>query len=199
MKLLRLALVPLLLLAFAGPALAEKLSLGEISAYLNGLKTAEASFTQINADGSKAKGKLYLHRPNRMRFEYLGDDTLVLASAGQVAIFDPKSNQIAEQYPLKRTPLNLILAANVDLGQAKMVIGHESEGADTVVVAQDPQHPEYGTIRMVFSANPLALRKWVITDQGGSNTAVVLDRLTTGVQIGASKFSIEFEKGNRKP
>ncbi len=202
MNILRLApafvLVPAFVLALAAPALAEKLSLGEISAYLNGLKTAEAEFTQVNGDGSLSTGKFYLHRPGRVRFEYANDNTLVLASGGQVAIFDPKSNQPGEQYPLARTPLNLILADKVDLGRAKMVVGHTSDGKTTSVQAQDPEHPEYGTIRMVFSANPVALRQWVITDDAGTKTTVILGDLKTGVTLGPLKFSIVAEQDARK-
>ncbi len=192
------ALLPVLMLALAAPAWAEKIPLAQLSAYLNGLTTAEAAFTQVNADGSKSTGKLYLKRPGRMRFEYTDDKTLVLASGGQVAIFDPKSNQIAEQYPLKRTPLNLILADRIDLGQARMVVGHEAEGANTAVVAQDPQNPEYGTIRLVFSANPVTLRRWVITDDAGAKTVVILDQLKPGVDPGSLMFSIVAETEARK-
>ncbi|PYF07735.1 outer membrane lipoprotein-sorting protein [Rhodobacter viridis] len=198
MTLMRYALAPVLMLALAAPAWADKIPLADISAYLNGLTTAEAQFTQVNSDGSKATGKLYIKRPGRMRFEYANDDTLVLASGGQVAIFDPKSNQIAEQYPLKRTPLNLILADKIDLGQAKMVVGHEEDGANTAVVAQDPEHPEYGSIRLLFSANPVALRQWVITDDAGQKTAVILDQLKPGVDPGSLMFSISAETDARK-
>ena len=194
----RLALAPVLLLAMALPALAEKIPLADLSAYLNSLKTAEAAFTQVNADGTTAKGKLFLQRPGRMRFEYTGDDTLVLASGGQVAIFDPKSNQIAEQYPLKRTPLNLILDERIDLAQARMVVGHDSDGKSTSVLAQDPKHPEFGTIRLVFSEAPIALRKWVITDEAGNQTVVVLEALKPGVAVTPSMFSIVAEQDARK-
>ncbi|HEX9858531.1 MAG TPA: outer membrane lipoprotein carrier protein LolA, partial [Paracoccaceae bacterium] len=122
-------LAPALCLALALPAAAEKIPLSALSQYLNGLTTAEAEFTQINADGSIATGKLYIKRPGRVRFEYAPpENSLVLAGGGQVAIFDAKSNQPPEQYPLKRTPLNLILAENVDLGRAKMVVGHFEDG-----------------------------------------------------------------------
>lgn len=198
MTLLRLLLAPAFALALAAPAWAEKISLGDLSAYLNGLKTAQADFTQVNADGSISTGTFFLHRPGRVRFEYSSDKTLVLASGGQVAIFDPKSNQPGEQYPLSRTPLNLILAEKVDLARAKMVVGHESDGKTTTVTAQDPEHPEYGTIRMVFSASPTELRQWVITDDSGSQTTVILGNLAKDVQIAPSKFSIVAEQDARK-
>ena len=122
MRYARLLLAPLLLV-LAFPAFAEKVPLAEMSRYINGLTTAEADFRQVNADGSTATGRVYIRRPGRMRFEYAPPDrTLVLASAGQVAVFDGKSNQPPEQYPLTKTPLNLILAAKVDLSRAKLVV-----------------------------------------------------------------------------
>ncbi|SEN82901.1 Outer membrane lipoprotein-sorting protein [Gemmobacter aquatilis] len=193
-----LLLAPLALALFALPAQAEKISLSAISGYLNGLKTAEAEFTQINSDGSIATGKLFIHRPGRVRFEYAPPDkSLVLASAGTVAIFDTKSNQPPEQYPLAKTPLNLILAQNVDLAKAKMVIGHREDGTSTRVKAQDPQHPEYGSIEMVFTGKPVELRQWVITDDAGGQTTVILGDMAKGKSYPANLFSIQVEAEKR--
>ena len=104
MNLRSLALAPAFALAFALPAAAEKIPLNEVSRYLNSLKTVVADFSQVNADGSVTPGKVYIQRPGRVRFEYKGDNTLVLASGGQVAVFDKKSNTGAQQYPLSKTP-----------------------------------------------------------------------------------------------
>ena len=103
----------------AGPASAAKLSLNEISRYLNGIDRATSEFTQVNDDGTLSTGKFYIRRPGRMRFEYNPPEKLlVMAGGGQVGIFDGKSNvQKAERYPLRRTPLNLILEQNVNLAR----------------------------------------------------------------------------------
>ena len=198
MNLRSLALAPAFALVFALPAAAEKISLNEISRYLNGLKTVVADFTQVNADGSVTPGKVYIHRPGRVRFEYKGDSTLVLASGGQVAVFDRKSNTGAQQYPLSRTPLNIILADKVNLGRNGSVIGHSERKNTTVVTAQDPQHPEYGNIQMVFTANPTELRQWVVTDDTGKKTTVILGEMQKGVQIPPSRFSITSEVERRR-
>jgi len=191
-------LAALVFLALAPAALADKIPLADLSAYLNGLTTADTQFTQVNADGSVATGKLFLQRPGRARFEYAPPDkSLVLASGGQVAIFDAKSNQPPEQYPLARTPLNLILARNIDLARAKMVVAHLEDKTTTQVVVQDPDHPEYGTITLVFTANPVALRQWVISDDLGQQTTVILGDMHKGATYGASLFSINFEAQKR--
>ncbi|WP_323007547.1 outer membrane lipoprotein carrier protein LolA [Pseudorhodobacter sp.] len=188
-----------MLTALAVPAAAEKISLKELSRYLNSLTTAEAEFTQINSDGSISTGKLYIQRPGRARFEYNPPDkNLVLAGGGQVAIFDAKSNQPPEQYPLARTPLSIILAGNVDLGRAKMVVGHKVDGNTTRVRAQDPENPEYGSIEMVFTAGPTELRQWVIRDDSGAETTVILGEMKKGAKLAASLFDITVATRQRK-
>ncbi len=191
-------LAPLALVALGLPARAEPVPLSALSAYLNRLTTAEADFTQVNADGSRSKGKLYIRRPGRVRFEYAPPDrSLVMAGGGQVAIFDAKSNQPPEQYPLRRTPLNLILADRVDLGRAKMVVGHYQADNTTRVVAQDPDYPQYGTIELVFLNDPITLAQWIITDDLGSRTTVVLDRMVLGGNLPSSLFNITIEQQKR--
>ncbi|NHB76478.1 LolA family protein [Rhodobacter calidifons] len=195
----RFALLAPLAFLIPVPALAEKIPLATLSSYLNGLTTVEADFTQINSDGTISTGKIYIRRPGRVRFEYSPPDrSLVIAGGQQVAIFDAKSNQPPEQYPLKRTPLNLILAANIDLGRAKMVVGHTEDGTSTRVRAQDPEHPEYGSIELVFTANPVELRQWIITDDLGAQTTVILGEMKKGGQLGASLFDITAEAARRK-
>jgi len=178
--------------------MAQKLPLADISDYFNNMTTAQANFTQINDDGTQSTGRIFIRRPGRIRFEYDPPDaSLVLAGGGQVAVFDAKSNQPPERFPLRRTPLNLILARNVDLAQAKMVIGHTENGPETSVIAQDPKNPEYGTIELVFTGNPVALRQWIVTDGSGQRTTVNLGPLSYGGKLRASMFNISRETKNR--
>ncbi len=191
-----IATLTLILLPLA--AKAEAVSLADLSAYLNSLTTAEAQFVQTNADGTAATGRLILQRPYRARFEYdPPEQSLVLASGQMVAIFDAKSNQPPEQYPLARTPLNLILGPKIDLAGSAMVAAHAEVGGMTHVLAQDPKHPDYGTIELVFSAAPVALTQWIITDDMGGQTTVSLSPLRMGGTYDSGLFSIDAETTRR--
>jgi outer membrane lipoprotein-sorting protein len=185
--------------AAAMPALAEQIPLNRISAYLNALQTAEAGFTQINPDGTISTGRVFIRRPGRARFEYdPPDDALVMAGGGQLAIFDGKSNlQRPEQYPLARTPLSIILERNVDLARRNMVVGHTYDGTATTVIAQDPEHPEYGRIELNFTDNPVELRQWVVVDGSGARTTIILRDMKTGGDLRASLFNITYETQQR--
>ena len=192
MMLKRFFLAPALVALTALPATAQKLSLDALSAYLNGMKTVEAEFTQISDDGSVQTGKLYIKRPGRMRFEYSPPDrALVLANNNTVAIFDGRSNQPPESYPLKRTPLSIILDRTVDLGRANMVVGHDYDGTATIVTAQDPESPEYGSIQLKFTSDPVELRQWIVNDNAGGRTTVILGATRTDVSLNNRIFDIQ--------
>ncbi len=175
------------------PAQAQKLSLNQISAYLNTLKSVEGTFTQINGDGTISTGQIMIKRPGKVRFDYNPPErALVLATAGSVYILDRKLGAEPEAYPLNRTPLSIILARNVNLSQAGMVTGHSYDGTATIVTAQDPKRPEYGQIKLKFTGAPAQLRQWVIVDGDGGETTVILGELDNK-QFPISLFRIEPE------
>jgi len=191
-------LMILALSAHAGSVAAQALSLSQISDYLNQLQTAQGEFTQINGDGTLSTGQIYIKRPGRIRFEYNPpQQSLVMASGGQLAIFDPRANTGPDRYPLNQTPLHIILQRNVDLTTARMVTDAVSDGTTTTVTVQDPANPQYGNIQLVFTADPVALRQWIITDDLGNQTTMVLNELTTGTAIGDIMFNITAEMRKR--
>jgi len=173
-------------------ARADAIPLGQLSSYLNAMQTAQSPFTQINSDGTVSTGTVYIHRPGRVRFDYDGDDLLVMAGGSQVAIFDGRASGPPEQYPLSETPLRIILQRNVNLGQSGMVSEHSFDGTATRVVARDPERPNIGSITLVFTPGP-ELRQWIITDEGGAQTTVILGALEQGGRIPARFFSIPQE------
>lgn len=196
----RLALLAVSL-AFAGlaatPSFAQQLSLGQVSAYLNSFTSAEGEFTQINANGTISTGTIYIKRPNRVRFEYNPpEESLVVAGGGQVAIFDPRSDSGPDRYPLSQTPLKIILERNVDLTRTDMVTGHTSDGTSTTVTAQDPENPQYGNIQMVYTAAPVELRQWIVTDDTGQQTTVILGDLEKDGRVPDILFNIQREMRN---
>jgi outer membrane lipoprotein-sorting protein len=189
-----IALMTMLAWMWALPGQAQQLSLGALSNYLNQLTSAEGSFTQINADETISTGTLYLRRPGKVRFEYNPPEkALVMANNGTVVVFDRKLNSEPNTYPLNRTPLGLILARNVNLTRANMVVAHGYDGTATTVTAQDPENPEFGSIELKFTDDPVELRQWVITDDGGSQTTVILGALERK-QLADRLFNIEMER-----
>ena len=180
------------------PSLAERISLNKISDYINGLTTLQADFEQINSDGSIDRGKLYIRRPGRMRLEYTApNNALVIAGAGSVAIFDDKSKNGPTLFPLKKTPLNLLLKKNVDLYTNEMITEHTANNENTFIVAKDPKRKSQGSIKMVFSNSPVSLQGWTITNQSNQKTKIILDKLDKKTKIPLYLFNISAASKNK--
>ncbi|WP_170317590.1 LolA family protein [Paroceanicella profunda] len=187
------------LLAATGASAQSGADVQRISNYLNGLTTMEGSFIQTNPDGSISEGKFYIRKPGLMRFEYAPPNPAVVVSDGTwVAVVDRASNAGAQRYPLGETPLDLILRDRVDLAREGAVQSVEREGGQLRVRALDPDAPRKGDITMVFSDNPLELRQWIVRDENGGITTVVLSEMRRGVQLERSLFSIESAEMDRK-
>jgi len=187
------------LVATTGQGWADKISLPVLSKYLNGLTTVQAQFTQINPDGTLSTGKILIKRPGKIRFEYdPPNNALVMASAGALAIFDPKGNPQPESYPLNKTPLGLLLDKNIDLQRANMVVGHIYDGTATQVSVQDPEHPERGRMDLVFTGPTPELRQWVVHNENGEQTIVVLNDVQRDVAIRDYLFNVLREIDQRK-
>ena len=180
------------------PSLAEKISLNKISDYINGLTTLQADFEQINSDGSIDTGKLYIRRPGKMRLEYTTpNNALVIAGAGSVAIFDDKSKNGPTLFPLKKTPLNLLLKKNVDLYKNEMITEHTANNENTFIVAKNPKRKSQGSIKMVFSNSPVSLQGWTITNQSNQKTKIILDKLDKKTKIPLYLFNISAASKNK--
>lgn len=182
----------------ASAALAEAASLEAISSYLNTLKSAQADFVQFNEDGSQQTGTLYLKRPGKARFEYNGANApLVLISGGQVAVFDPLSNEPPFRFPLSTTPLDAILGRSVDLVNSNLNTHRMDSGEFTVLNVQDPAFAQFGYVSLVFDNEPLNLRQWIVVDGAGTQTAIALSEIQNGVRLNGSLFNIRSEMRKR--
>ena len=180
------------------PSLADRISLNKISDYINGLTSLQADFEQVNSDGSIDTGKLYIRRPGRMRLEYTApNNALVIAGAGSVAIFDDKSKNGPTLFPLKKTPLNLLLKKNVDLSKNEMITEHTANNENTFIVAKDPKRKSQSSIKMMFSNSPVSLQGWTITNQSNQKTKIILDKLDKKTKIPLYLFNISAASKNK--
>lgn len=162
----------------AQPVFAAKITLTEVERYLESLTAIKGSFEQINADQSRSSGIFYLSRPGRMRFEYAAPfENLILIWAGAVYIYDSKGDSTPQVYPLNRTPLAQFLKKDIKLTGSNAVIAHTEKSGNTIVSTHDPKDPDIGQIHFVFAPNPTRLTQWIITNEAGENTYVVVKSL----------------------
>jgi outer membrane lipoprotein-sorting protein len=55
----------------------------KVSSYFSGIHTLQGSFLQTSSDNRRMKGKFYLSRPGRFRFDYARPSRQIVISDGQ--------------------------------------------------------------------------------------------------------------------
>ena len=178
---------------------ADPYSLENLSDYLTNLKSLKANFFQVNADGSESSGIILMKRPGRMRFEYdKPDKTLVIVSAGALAIFDPKGDQEPMTYPVRNNPISLLLKSEIDLVNSGMVSNYAQKLDEAVLIIKDPTKPERGSVELLFSGVQPELKKFTIKNENGTSTSIVLEDTEYPKNISNTLFSIALETVKRK-
>jgi len=161
----------------AGLNTQQRADLARVNTYLNQLDRLQAGFMQIAPDGAVSRGKFFLNRPGRMRFEYAPpEELLIIADGTSVAVREGVEAMI-DRYPIGSTPLSPILADKVTLGSEREVVAVKRDTGLLRVKLRDPKSPEKGEITLTFldrgDAN-IELRQWVVIDAQGLTTQVGL-------------------------
>jgi outer membrane lipoprotein-sorting protein len=191
-----LLLIPLA--ATAAPPAAAPLTpqdtaqLQRIAGYLNGIRTMTAKFQQVASNGAVSSGRLWVSRPGRMRFEYDRPNTLaLLADAGYVYQWD-KELQQTTKIELRSTPAWFFLRDTINFGPDIVVTRYEQRGGTIRVTVVEAEHPDLGSLTLVFTENPLSLRQWTVVDQQGRRTTVSLSDLQLGVALDPRLFQYQY-------
>ncbi len=178
---------------------ADPYSLANISQYLQNLKILKADFSQTNPDGTISSGTILIKRPGRMRFEYnKPDKTLVLVSAGALAIFDPKGDEKPITYPIKNNPISLILKGEVDLLNSGIVAKYKVSAEKAILTIRDPKKPQRGSVELVFVGTKPALEKFSIKNENGLSTSISLKDIEYPKKLNETLFSIALETSKRR-
>jgi outer membrane lipoprotein-sorting protein len=177
------------------PAAETPQSLTErINRSLNSSTTLVADFTQINADGRRRAGKLYVQRPGKLRFDYNPPSQLEVVSDGsQVAVIDKRVPQ-QDLYGIKQTPLKFLVSERIDVARDTTVKSVRRD-KDEVILDIEDKNTVAGTskIRIHFHGETFALKRWTVTDPQGVPTTVQLSNLSTSQRPDRNLFTINYQ------
>ena len=150
----------------------------KVENYLNQINTLRARFSQIAPDGSMTTGELMLQRPGRMRLDYDPPSGVLLIAPGdwRLIFYDASIKQV-NVIPIDQTPLGFLLEDRVTLSGDVEVVDQKSQGSEVGLTLVRTAEPDQGNVTLIFSAEPLELRRWVVVDAQGLSTHVLLESL----------------------
>ena len=154
-------------------ALVEK-----VNAYFNQMTALKGAFVQTSAGGARLRGKFYVQRPGRFRFDFARPSRLVIVSDGRQVAVQDHDLKTDDRWELDQTPFGVLLRQDVNLlRDARFFEVQESD--DTIVVAfEDKSQLVPGPLKMILAIQPtLELRKWITKDLRGQDTLVELSEI----------------------
>jgi outer membrane lipoprotein-sorting protein len=184
--------------AIAAPAIAaESPDLPRLKAHISAVQTMTADFSQTDQKGHVETGIMQLKRPGKVRFQYSGNDPLIVADGKSLIFLDYSVGQ-KNVYPLNKTPLGPLLSSSPDFnGKAQVLPSNDPR----VVVAR-ARNTSYGQITLAFLRSPsapggLQMYGWTAIDPQGHRTTVRLSNVRYNVAVPESAFTYAEPKKRR--
>lgn len=170
-----------------GPAQAEIVK--QFSSYFNGMQTLRGTFSQTDPDAKRTRGKFFVKRPGKFRFDYGAASRKVVISDGRMLAIQDQDLFNEDIVELDNTPFRLLLRKDVDLLRDALVLdAQEAEDVLTVTV-QDKNPDAPGRIQLFLTRKPKPeLKEWVITDAQGLRTRVELNDVVQNDPVDDATF-----------
>ena len=149
-------------------------------AWFDGISTMKADFIQVASDGTTATGELHLRRPHRMKIIYDLDEPLILLTTPFWLHVDRPEDRNVTSYPIRETPLSLILQKQVELRSDEFETSHSVRNGITSIVLTRYTGEGAGQLTLEFTNKPFELRKWSIRDAADVTTTVTLQNMKFG-------------------
>lgn len=200
-------LIPLAFLAaLVAQAPAAAATLADVQRALAATTSLSANFVQTAADGRQARGTMVMKQPGRIRFDYGKDASFLVVSNGKrLSFVDYKVAQVTA-WPVKSTPLGVLLDPTADLARVARVVpdAENPMPGQIAVLAQDPKRADLGRILFFLAPDAAApgglrLTGWRVTDAQSNLTTVELSNIRFGADIPESAFTFRDPRVRTSP
>ena len=161
----------------------------KVSVYFSELNNLKGAFVQTDADKTRSRGRFYLKRPGKFRFDYGAPSRKIMASDGEFLRIQDPDVPNPETYQLDNTPFRLLLKKDVDLIRDARILDVQ-ESDDLVVVSLQDKSPDApGRVTLYFVKKPgFDLKEWVVLDPQGLETRVEISDLNKTEDLDAKLF-----------
>ena len=167
----------------------QKQLITKINAYMQKFNDLEGQFIQTNPDNAVQKGKFYVLRPGRMRFDYNRPSKMRIVSDGTYLSIEDHDLKTVNKYPLESTPFRMLLTKDVDLQRDARVLSLTSSDNSASIKLADKTGQSAGQIQLFFSMPEMELKEWVITDAQGLHTRIEISNISFEKKLALSLFA----------
>lgn len=167
-----------------------------VEAYLSGISSIVANFTQTSADGSAGAGKFYLKRPGKMRWQYAPPTPILLVSDGKVVTYYDAGLDQVTYIGVDDTLAGFLAKKEIKLDSASTRITkfEHKDGIIRITIVQTKK-PADGSLTLEFTDKPIELKSMIAVDATGNATTVKLAGAQFGPVLDDKLFVFEDPRG----
>lgn len=170
---------------------AQKAHIARIEDYFADLKAMAARFLQVSSNGQTARGRFYLWRPGRLRFEYDPPTPILIISNGTWVSYTDNELEQTTLVPVSRTPLSVLVKDPISLASSTEILAIEKAAGVLRIAFRKPDDPDTGTLSLAFTEKPFELKQWTITDVEGAEVRVTLLETVRGEGFDEDLFVVQ--------
>ncbi|MBC50391.1 MAG: hypothetical protein CMI93_02375 [Pelagibacteraceae bacterium] len=152
----------------------DEILLNQLENYLNQFNNISSQFIQSSSDGSQVTGKILISKPGKLRIEYKKDNKLLIVADGKwLHYFDTDINEV-QSVIIEKSPAWILLKKNINLKNDFNIKKLEKKSGKITLTIVDKHFENIEKIELIFSANPIGLKKWIVTDYQEVETTIAL-------------------------
>lgn len=164
----------------------------QVDKYFNEMGDLKGAFLQTGADAKKMKGKFFLQRPGKFRFEYSPPSRQLIVSNGENLAIQDADIDTEDRVELDQTPFRLLLRKEVNLARDAKIMQLEDSDETLVVALQDKSPDSPGKIKLLLTKKPtFQLKEWTTLDAQNLETKVEVSDLSKPDKIDPDLFVIK--------
>ena len=164
--------------------------LDQLENYLNQLNNISSQFIQSSTNGSEETGKILILKPGKLRIEYKKNNKLLIIADGKwLHYFDTDLNEI-QSVIIEKSPAWILLKKNINLKNDFNISKLEKKSGKITLTLVDKNIENIEKVELIFSSNPIKLKKWVVTDSQEIETTIALLNIITKKKFRPKTFEL---------
>ncbi|MGH6931239.1 MAG: LolA family protein [Dongiaceae bacterium] len=169
--------------------------IARIEAYFDGIKTMAAKFQQTE-DGKISRGRIFVHRPGRLRVEYDPPVPILVVADGTLLSYVDNELEQVSQMPLRQSTAWFLLRAPMRIEKGVTVTEVNRSPSHLRISMYQTDEPNSGSLELIFKDHPIELQQWKVVDANNRETNVGIYDVELGMDLPAKLFQTPYLRPN---
>ena len=146
----------------------------QVNKFFENLNTLEADFIQVSSSGNISNGKIYFDLPGKLRIDYSEPNNILITCKGFWIVIQDRNLKTTNNIPLNQSPFSILIEKQINLSNKTIKTEFQNKSGIISLMVKSSNNEQVGQLTLEFSEKPLSLKKWIIKDNFGDMTTVLI-------------------------